>query len=212
MNNPNFALITNASGDAGYELSRILAQNHFNLLLAGGHQNILDNMAEEFRYIYDIKVMVFNMDFRKQDNALNLYHEINTRKIQINTLVNLGHYSLSGIFAGNEACITADIINQNITSYVVLSKLFLPDMLARDSGTIWNVMPVKNSLPVELQPLYPAILSFVNTYTAELQSSYKNFNVQIASVLPENKMPFFPRLWKYDFIRTVRNVYQDNNV
>ena len=59
------ALITGASSGIGYELSKVLAKNGYNLVLVSRNTEKLKVISEEIRKQHDIRIKVISKDLCK---------------------------------------------------------------------------------------------------------------------------------------------------
>ncbi len=67
-----------------------------------------------------------------------------------------------------------DIIQLNISSLVVLTKLFLQDMIQRGTGRILNLSSVASKAPGPWQSVYHGTKAFVQSFTEAVRSESKD--------------------------------------
>jgi short-subunit dehydrogenase len=72
----------------------------------------------------------------------------------------------------------------NIVAYVVLTKLFLKDMLVQGEGKILNVSSIGAEIPGPLQSVYHATKAFVTSFTEAIRSENKDKNITITALEP----------------------------
>jgi len=70
------ALITGASSGIGYELSKIFAQNGYNLILVARRIEVLRRIKEELSKIYGIEVIIIEKDLSKSHSGNEIFNEI----------------------------------------------------------------------------------------------------------------------------------------
>ncbi|MCK5096814.1 MAG: SDR family NAD(P)-dependent oxidoreductase, partial [Desulfobacteraceae bacterium] len=132
-------LITGASVGIGYELSKIFAKNGYNLVLVSRTKQKLEAIAEELESKHGIQAKVIPKDLSKSIAPQELYDEIASDGIEITVLVNNAGFGLHGKFVDLSIDKQMDLIQLNITSLTMLSKLFGADMVRRRSGRVLNV-------------------------------------------------------------------------
>src|SRR5882757_3475572 len=106
-NNQKTALITGASSGIGYELAKLFARDHYNLVIVSRNQNELEAKAAEFRQL-GVEVTVIAKDLSKMDEAKALCREVN---VPINILVNDAGQGVYGLFKDNDLERELDIIH-----------------------------------------------------------------------------------------------------
>ena len=76
------------------------------------------------------------------------------------------------------------MIDLNISSLVVLTKLFAKDMAARKSGRIMNVSSVLAYLPFPYMSVYSATKSFVLAFSETLAAELEGTGVVVTTLAP----------------------------
>jgi len=195
----NYALITGATEGIGYELAKCFARDGYNLVIVARNEEQLEQKAQEFQKEFSINVDYFVYDLFDPENSFALYSEISAKEIIIDILVNnagQGHY---GKF--NETPIDRDlaIIQLNISSVVVLTKLFLKDMLKRGRGKILNVSSVASKMPGPWQAVYHGTKAFVQSFTEAIRTEVKDTGIVVTALLPgETDTDFFNKAGMQD--------------
>ena len=121
------ALITGASSGIGVELARLFARDGCEVILVARESARLRQAAEELHG----RVMAYDLADPRAPQAI--YDELASTPIDY--LVNNAGFGLGGPFASNGRQTQLEMIQVNVTSLVDLTRLFLPDMLARKSGS-----------------------------------------------------------------------------
>lgn len=184
MDDRKYALITGGTSGIGYELARLFAKDHYNLVIVARDLNELQNTADEFQNVYGVEVVTIQKDLMQRDAPFEVYHEVIARGIQVDVLVNNAGQGQYGLFVDTDINRELDIINLNIVSYVVLTKFFLRDMIARNEGRILNVSSIGGEMPAPLQSVYHATKSFITTFSEGVRRECKDTNVVITVLLP----------------------------
>ena len=128
------ALITGASSGIGKEMARYLAEKGWDLIIAARSTDKLNELKEE---LTGVNVRVITIDLSREQDAYDLYEHL--RDESIDFLVNNAGFGAFGQFDQVPLETEMDLIHTNICAVHILTKLFLGDMLKRDSGMILNV-------------------------------------------------------------------------
>ena len=128
------ALITGASSGIGKEFARILAARGWDLIIAARSTDKLYALKEE---LGGVNVRVITIDLSREQDAFDLYEHLQDEHIDM--LINNAGFGAYGTFKKVPLERELELIHTNICAVHILTKLFLNDMLQRDSGTILNV-------------------------------------------------------------------------
>jgi hypothetical protein len=182
--NPKYALITGATNGIGYELAKLFAQDQYNLVLVARSQEELESTATEFRQQYGIQVLPIARNLFQREAPFQVYEQVKSEGIQIDALVNNAGQGQYGEFVETDIYRELDIIQLNIGAYVVLTKHFLKEMVARGEGKILQVSSIGGELPGPLQAVYHATKAFVTSFTEAIREETKDSGVTITALLP----------------------------
>ena len=179
----NYALITGATSGIGLELARLFAKDQYKLVLVARDQQELDAIAAKFAQ-YHVEIVTIAKDLFEREQAMELYDEVKTRGLQIDFLVNNAGQGVYGKFQDNELDRELKIVDLNIAATVITTKLFLQDMLARDSGRILNLASIASKTPGPWQAVYHGTKAFVLSFTEAVRYEIKDTNVTMTALLP----------------------------
>ncbi|MCH8569655.1 MAG: SDR family oxidoreductase [Balneolales bacterium] len=170
-----YILITGASAGIGYEMAQQLAEKRYNLILVARNVEKLMQMQMDLTFAIDIDVQYIRKDLSKPESAIELYNEVKSKKYIVTHLVNNAGFGGYGNFLETSLENELNMINLNVSSLVVLTKLFAQDMAKRKSGRIMNVASILSFTPFPYYSIYSAtktfVLSFTETIAAELEGS-----------------------------------------
>lgn len=178
------ALITGATSGIGYELAKIFAANGYDLIIVARHEETLQKTADELKQQFGISVETIAKDLFKKENAFALHEELKSANRQVDVLVNDAGQGEYGEFTETDIYRELDIIQLNIVSVVILTKLFLKDMIVRGEGKILNVASIAGKVPGPLQSVYHGTKAFVHSFTEAVREEVKDKGVTITSLLP----------------------------
>jgi uncharacterized protein len=180
----HYALVTGGTSGIGYELAKLLAADGYNLVIVARHENDLIQVSNEIKKNHNVDVVIISKDLFNPDNAFELFNEIKTKNIVVEILINDAGQGLYGEFTETDLRRELDIINLNISSLVVLTKLFVKEMVVRGSGRIMNLSSIASKMPGPWQSVYHGTKAFVQSFTEAIRSELKNTGVTITSLLP----------------------------
>lgn len=184
MNNTNqYALITGATSGIGYELAKLFAADGYNLVIVARNQDELDAKASELKQ-NGITVIPFPKDLFDPEEAFALYAELKSQGIRIDVLVNNAGQGVYGEFEETDIDRELDIINLNISSLVVLTKLFVKEMISRNSGKILNTASIASKSPGPWQAVYHGTKAFVLSFTEAIREELRNTEITVTALMP----------------------------
>jgi short-subunit dehydrogenase len=182
--NEKYALVTGGTSGIGYELAKLLAQDGYRLILVARDENDLRRVSGELSSTYGVETITISKDLFDPENAFSLYDEVASRELEVEILINDAGQGQYGEFLDTDIHRELDIINLNISSLVVLTKLFLKDMVARGSGRIMNLSSVVSKIPGPWQSVYHGTKAFVQSFTEAIRSEVKESGVTVTALLP----------------------------
>jgi short-subunit dehydrogenase len=179
-----YALVTGATSGIGYEIAKLFAKEQYNLVIVARDAEALERRAEEFKSQFNVEVVPLAKDLFKRESPFEVYDELKIRSIHIDVLVNDAGQGQYGEFVETDINREIEIIQLNIVAYVVLTKLFLRDMVAKGEGKILNVSSIGGEMPGPLQSVYHATKAFVTSFTEAIRSENKDRNITITALAP----------------------------
>jgi short-subunit dehydrogenase len=182
--NGRYALVTGGTSGIGYELAKLLAKDGYNLILVARDEDELNEVSTQLTQNYQVDVVPVSKDLFDPQNAFELHREIGERGIDIDILVNDAGQGLYGLFVDTDIFRELDIINLNISSLVVLTKLFLKPMVERGEGKILNLSSIASKVPGPRQSVYHGTKAFVQSFTESVRSEVKDLGVTVTALLP----------------------------
>lgn len=178
------ALVTGGTSGIGYELAKLLAKDGYNLVIVARSKADLERVAAELRSDYGIEVFTMPKDLFVRQNAFEVYDLVKAHDIQIDVLINDAGHGHYGEFVSTDLSKELQIIDLNIASLVILTKLFLQDMVTRGEGKILNVSSIASKMPGPWQSVYHGTKAFVQSFTEAIRSEVKDTGVTISALLP----------------------------
>ena len=180
-----YALVTGASSGIGLEVSKNLASKGYNLVLTARRIDLLNDLANDIENQYGVNVDVISKDLSLYDSPKEIYEFCESKNYDINLLVNNAGYGIKTAFHNTSVEDEENFIRVLGTSVIMLTKLFLPNMIENGDGKIMIVSSVASfAAPSAIQPLYGPIKTFMNRFSDSININYKHKGITSTSVCP----------------------------
>ncbi len=175
------ALITGASSGIGREVAKYLAGLGYDLIIVARSKDKLMKLKNELN---TVDVRVLTVDLSREEDALDLYRHLKDE--QIDFLVNNAGFGAYGKFSEVPLETELDLIHTNVSAVHILTKLFLKDMLKRNSGYILNVGSAAGFLAGPTFSSYYASKNYVVRLTEAIHEELRrdNSNVKVSVLCP----------------------------
>jgi short-subunit dehydrogenase len=182
--NHKTALITGASSGIGYELARLFAHNHHNLVLVARSTAKLAQLADELQHQCGISAKPIALDLTATPAPQFLFDQLQREGLAVDILVNNAGYGRLGEFAEMPLEESLGQIQLNITALTHLTKLFLGPMLERHAGKILNVASTAGFQPGPLMAVYYATKAYVISFSEALANEVSGSGVTVTCLCP----------------------------
>ena len=180
-----YALVTGASSGIGLEVSKNLASKGYNLVLTARRTDLLNDIANDIENQYGVNVDVISKDLSLYDSPKEIYEFCESKNYDINLLVNNAGYGIKTAFHNTSIEDEENFIRVLGTSVIMLTKLFIPNMIKNGGGKIMIVSSVASfAAPSAIQPLYGPIKTFMNRFSDSININYKHKGITSTSVCP----------------------------
>lgn len=175
-------LVTGASSGIGRDLAREFAKRKYDLILVARNVERLEALQKELKETYNVNVEYLSVDLSRRENCIDLHSKMKNIDILVNN-AGLGDF---GEFSETELTKDFSIIDTNVTSVHVLTKLYLKDMREKNSGKILNVASIAGFLPGPLMATYYASKNYVVRLSESIREELKKAksNVKISILCP----------------------------
>jgi short-subunit dehydrogenase len=177
-------LITGASGGIGYELAKLFARDHYNLVLVARSGDRLNQVRAELEGQFGIKVKTVALDLAATPAPKFLFDQLQRDGVAVDVLMNNAGFGVFGEFTTMTEEEILGQIHLNITALTHLTRLFLPGMLARSGGKIMNVASTAAFQPGPLMAVYYATKAYVLSFTEALANEVAGSGVVVSCFCP----------------------------
>ena len=189
------ALVTGASSGIGEEIAKELAKRGYDIILVARNEEKLKDVASKIK----TNTRIIIMDLSNKENCKKLYEE--TKNEDIDILINNAGFGVHGKFCDTDLDKEVQMIETNITAVHSLMKLFLKDMIKKNSGYILNVASMAAFGPGPLMSAYYASKVYVYRLSQGVKTELKknNSNVKISVLCPGPVRTNFNKVAGVDF-------------
>ncbi len=177
------ALITGASSGIGKALAENFAADGYQLVLAARGVAKMQALADELKQRHGTTTAVIAADLETSEGAAALHAEVKRRGIVIDALVNNAGYGAFGEFKGSALGPELAMMQLNMTTVVVLTKLFMPDLLAT-RGKVLNTASTAAFQPGPYMAVYYASKAFVLSFSEAIASELEGTGVTVTALCP----------------------------
>ena len=173
-------LITGASSGIGRDMAYYFAKLGYDLILVARRKERM----EEIKNNVNVNVKIITLDLSIVDNSYKLYNIVNNENIDI--LVNNAGFGLFGTFDKANLDRELEMINVNMITPHILTKLFLKDFIKKDSGYILNVCSSAGFMAGPRLNTYYASKNYILKLTMGIYEELKQMksNVHISALCP----------------------------
>jgi short-subunit dehydrogenase len=183
------AVITGASSGIGYELAKICAREHYDLVVAADEP--LDTAAEVFRG-FGVNVETIEVDLAALEGVDSLVEMTDGRPVDL-LIANAGH-GLGHAFLDQDFDEIRHVIDTNITGTIYLIQKIAQDMKERGSGRILITGSIAGFMPGTFQAVYNGTKAFIDSFSFALRAELKDSGVTVTCLMPgATETEFFER-------------------
>lgn len=174
------AVVTGASSGIGRDMTHVLCNMGFTVYGVARREGRLKEIEE----IYKDNFIPVEMDLSKEENIYALYEKLENEDIDI--FINNAGFGVFGSFIQTELKEELDMININIRSLHILTKLFAKKFLKQGYGKILNVASSAGFMAGPLLSSYYASKAYVLRLSEAVDEEMArvNKNVRVSVLCP----------------------------
>lgn len=178
------ALITGASSGIGKELARLHASRGGDVVLVARRAEKLGALTAELQSKHGVRVSVIAKDLVQPTAPREIYEAVKTAGIEVDYLINNAGVGGQGAFHERRWEDDLSMIQLNVVALSALTRLFLPDFVARGSGRVLNVSSTASLLAGPLQAVYYATKAYVTSFSNAIAEELSGTGVTVTALLP----------------------------
>jgi short-subunit dehydrogenase len=198
------ALITGASSGIGKDIAVYLASLGHDLILVARSKDKLEEIKNKIK----TNVRIIDLDLSKQDNCFKLYELVKNDNVDI--LINNAGFGEFGEFESTDLNKELNMVDLNIKTVHILTKLFLKDFKKKDKGYILNVSSSAAFQAGPLMSTYYATKAYVLRLTTAIYEELRRdkSNVVVSVLCPGPVKTNFNRVANVKFeLKSVSSEY-----
>ena len=177
------AVLTGASRGLGLFIAQALAEQSINLALIARSDSGLIRIANKLKN-NNIKIECFPTDLTDAKSRENLIKDVTTKMGQIDILVNNAGVERVYSYVDLSTSEIEQMIKTNLTAPMILTRLFLPGMIANKCGHIVNMSSLGGKKGSPYSGTYAATKAALIQWSFSLRAELKGTGVSSSVICP----------------------------
>jgi len=173
-------LITGATGGIGSAILDIFYRNGFNIIASGTNEDKLKKLQDK----YSERVSIIKCDLSDENQINHLVSQAQSSCDSIDILINNAGITKDNVFLRMQKDQWNDVINVNLNSNFLLTKLVIKGMIEKKWGRIVNITSVVAKMGNAGQANYVASKSAIEGFSRALAQEVASRNITINCVAP----------------------------
>ena len=178
------ALVTGASSGIGVDFARELAGRGFDLILAARRVDRLENLRAELTEGFGVTVDVLAADLSSRAGAEKLHRDVQGLSRPVNMLVNNAGLGRFGPTLNQSVDELDEMIQLNVTSLTVLTRLFAADFKQQGGGYILNHASFSAIQPPAHYSVYAGTKAYVLAFSQALNQDVRGDGIRVTALCP----------------------------
>jgi short-subunit dehydrogenase len=179
-----WALVTGASAGIGTALAKELAGGGTNLVLTARRRDRLEDLAKALGAKHRVNTEVFAADLADPSASEEIFSFTKEKGLEIDLLINNAGFGQYGEFPSVETQRLLDMVQVNCSSVVQLTRLYLPEMVARRRGDVLILASTASFQAVPYISTYAATKAFDLLFAEGLAEEMKPYGVRVCALCP----------------------------
>ena len=179
-----WALVTGASAGIGVALAEELAAGGTHLVLTARRRDRLQELAQGLSKKHGVQTLVFPADLTQREAPRQIHEFTKEKGLHIDLLINNAGFGQYGELSQVETQRLLDMVEVNCTAMVHLTRLFLPEMVARRSGDILILASTAAFQAVPYISTYAATKAFDLFFAEGLAEEMKPYGIRVCALCP----------------------------
>jgi uncharacterized protein len=179
------ALITGASAGIGREFARQLAGRARSMILVARRDERLIELADQLQREHPkLLVHIRRVDLADLVQLQGFLDQLDREKLGVDLLINNAGLGDSGPFAESDSDRNKEMTTVNVATLTLVTRHFLPQMIANRRGAILNVSSSAGFLPIPGSAVYAATKAYVTSFSEALRAELRGTGVSVCALCP----------------------------
>jgi short-subunit dehydrogenase len=179
-----WALVTGASAGIGVALAEELAAGGSHLVLTARRKDRLEGLAKVLIAKHNVKTEVFVADLMEPSAPEKIFGFTKEKEIEIDLLVNNAGFGQYGEVPAVETKRLLDMVQVNCSAVVHLTRLYLPEMVARRRGDVLILASTASFQAVPYISTYAATKAFDLLFAEGLAEEMRPYGIRVCALCP----------------------------
>ncbi|MBP2643745.1 MAG: oxidoreductase, family [Firmicutes bacterium] len=188
MNNKNekrkTVLITGVTSGIGRQLTYLFAKDDYDLILVARNEEKLDVLKKEIQQKYAVSTTGIVVDLAANDACQQIADEVKQLDKRIDILVNNAGFNVYGPLYKTEMLDQKKLIQVNLITPTVLTRIFLTDMIKHGDGKILFIGSTGSFMPVAYDTVYGATKAYILSFAEALAQEVNGTGVSVTCLCP----------------------------
>ena len=175
--------ITGASSGIGRSCAYTFGKEGANLVISARRKNLIDEVAEDIRKKFGVKVYAYKLDVTKRNDVINSIKSLPAEFKNIDILINNAGLArgLNKFYEDNPDG-WEEMIDTNVKGLLYVTHAVLPIMLERKSGHIINIGSIAGREAYPKGAVYCASKHAVDAITRSLRMDIIDKNILVSTI------------------------------
>jgi uncharacterized protein len=179
-----WALITGASAGIGLEFAKLLAAGGANLVLTARRADRLQKLASELSAQHQVRVEIFSADLGRPEAPVEIFKFTAEKNIEVELLINNAGFGAFGYAHEIPIDKMLEMIQVNCSAVVHLTRLYLPEMVARKHGDVLILSSLAAFQALPFNSVYAATKAFDLLFAEGVAEEVVEFGVRVCALCP----------------------------
>lgn len=176
------ALVTGAASGLGFEFSKLLANDKFDLILVDINKKGLQDAKTYLDDSFDVKTEILVQDLSKTECCEEVYKFTKHKTVDI--LINNAGFGLFGPFKRTNWKREEAMINLHVQTTTHMTKLYLQEMINNGYGRILNISSLAAFEPGPLMSIYYASKAYILSFSEAIANELKGSGITVTVLCP----------------------------
>jgi|GEM_PF-4150557 len=174
-------LITGATHGYGPAFARVCVKKGLGVVIVSHRASALGTLEKELRTI-DAHASVTSVcaDLRRAEECEMLWDEMDARGIRVDVLIQNMETAVKGTILNTDIESLYGVLNANIYASTILSRMFLRDMVERNSGFVLTIAPLTKLEDTDKMNVYIPSKAYILSMSETLANELKDTDVHLS--------------------------------